>query len=175
MCILQTVHHSLILYLPLSTVHKTVASHWECLPNLPLVHTHGWWIPTIVLRTHEDDITTESFFLLLLLQCISRWLQKGGVCPLCRTVDEYPPLMWRLCDTSSSCSVKKCDKTDSAKLFGNYFYSCVTFQVTPPLVMLQDRLTKKINFIWLSCSNCHCLYYAAFSIFPKLWFLYLND
>ncbi|XP_021922164.1 uncharacterized protein LOC110830988 isoform X2 [Zootermopsis nevadensis] len=25
-------------------------------------------------------------------KCITRWLQKGGVCPLCRTVDEYPPL-----------------------------------------------------------------------------------
>ncbi|XP_069697937.1 E3 ubiquitin-protein ligase TTC3-like isoform X2 [Periplaneta americana] len=25
-------------------------------------------------------------------ECITRWLRKGGVCPLCRTVDEFPPL-----------------------------------------------------------------------------------
>lgn len=44
------------------------------------------------------------------LQCISRWLQKGGVCPLCRTVDEYPPLLWRLCAASRSYCIRKCAK-----------------------------------------------------------------
>jgi hypothetical protein len=40
MDILQTLQN-LILYLPLPTVHKTVASNREYLPNVPCVHTYG--------------------------------------------------------------------------------------------------------------------------------------
>lgn len=56
MDILQTLHNNLILYLPLPTVHKAVASNREYLPNVPCVHTYGWWIPTIVLRIHYNKV-----------------------------------------------------------------------------------------------------------------------
>jgi len=56
MDILQTLYNNLILYLPLPTVHKAVASNRECLPSLPWFHTYAWWIPTIVLRIHNNKV-----------------------------------------------------------------------------------------------------------------------